>query len=340
MGNSEIRIQDGRTHFDVQKQVKKKKTITELREMRRNARPITWITAYSYPTATVAERADIDMILVGDSGGMVELGYKSTNPVTMDEMISMCKAVRRGAPKTFVVGDMPQGSYEISDEDAVTNALRFIKEGDCDAVKLEGGERVASRVKAIHNAGIIVVGHLGLTPQSAQSFGGYRVQGRTVDEVKQIRRDMRSLEDSGASIILIEATPSACGVYLSLAARPDTIVMGIGAGRGVHGQLAIFHDVVGFYPDFKPKFIKSFIPDVIGHFNDCVKMAENTRLVNDAVIPGFDGVLMLTTLAVREYGNQVRNKAFPSNEYIYSNNDANEESIMELCNQLPVALRL
>jgi len=322
------------------KQVKRKKTITELKEMRRKAEPITWITAYSYPTATVAERADVDMILVGDSGGMVELGYKSTNPVTMDEMISMCKAVRRGAPNTFVVGDMPQGSYETSDEDAVANALRFIKEGDCDAVKLEGGERVASRVKAIHKAGIIVVGHLGLTPQSAQSFGGYRVQGKTALEAKNIRRDILCLESSGASIILIEATPSACGVYLSLAASSNMIIMGIGAGRGVHGQLAIFHDVVGFYPDFRPKFIKSFIPDVIEQFRNILGFTEVDRRVNDYTPPGSDGMLMLSTLAVSEYVRQVRRKEFPSDAYVYTISKENEDAIMKLCDSLPINYNL
>jgi len=138
------------------------------------------------------------MILVGDSGGMVQLGYKSTNPVTMDEMIILAKSVTRGANNTFVVGDMPQGSYEISKELAVSNALRFIKEANCDAVKLEGGERVYDKVKAIVDAGIPVIGHLGLTPQSATTFGGYKVQGKTIDSIKSILRDAESLKKAGA----------------------------------------------------------------------------------------------------------------------------------------------
>ena len=156
-----------------------KKNILKLQKMVELGDPITWITAYDLPFAQAAEAAGVDMILVGDSGGMVQLGYETTNPVTMDEMIILSTSVRRGAPNTFIVGDMPQGSYEVSDEEAVKNAIRFVKEAGVDAVKLEGGERVASRVRAIVNAGVSVIGHLGLTPQSTASFGGYRVQGKT-----------------------------------------------------------------------------------------------------------------------------------------------------------------
>lgn len=166
-----------------------KKNILSFKKMKDQGEPITWITAYTYPMAKSAETAGIDMILVGDSGGMVELGYNSTNPVTMDEMIVLTKAARKGAPNTFIVGDMPQGSYEISDEIAVENALRFIKESECDAVKLEGGERMSSRIKAITEAGILVVGHLGLTPQSSTSFGGYRVQGKTRESFESTVKD-------------------------------------------------------------------------------------------------------------------------------------------------------
>ena len=147
------------------------------------------------------------MILVGDSGGMVQLGYHSTNPVTMDEMILLSKAVRRGAPNTFIVGDMPQGSYEASDEDAVRNAMRFIKEADCDAIKLEGGERISKRVRSIVDSGIIVFGHLGLTPQSSSTFGGYRVQAKTRRSFDETVKDAEILEQAGASALLLEAMP-------------------------------------------------------------------------------------------------------------------------------------
>ena len=166
-----------------------KKSIFNFRKMKEKGEPISWITAYDYPFGQVAERAGIDMILVGDSGTMVQLGYKTTNLASMDEMILLSKSVRRGAPDTFIVGDMPQGSYEVSNEEAVRNALRFAKESLCDAVKLEGGARMSERVKAITNAGLLVIGHLGLTPQTTASFGGYRVQCKSKDNFEETLRD-------------------------------------------------------------------------------------------------------------------------------------------------------
>ena len=162
-----------------------KKNIFNFRKMKEKGEPISWITAYDYPFGQVAERAGIDMILVGDSGTMVQLGYKTTNLASMDEMILLSKAVRRGAPDTFIVGDMPQGSYEVSNEEAIRNALRFAKESFCDAVKLEGGARMQERVKAITNAGLLVIGHLGLTPQTTASFGGYKVQCKSKDNFEE-----------------------------------------------------------------------------------------------------------------------------------------------------------
>ena len=171
-----------------------KKTLFNFRAMKKSGEQITWVTAYNYPLAAAAERAGVDMILVGDSGGMVELGYSTTNPVTMDEMIQFASAVRRGAPNTFIVGDMPQGSYEVSNEEAVRNAMRFVKESGCDAIKLEGGLRVAMRIRAISEAGILVIGHLGLTPQSTASFGGYRVQGKTKESFEETLKDAKAIE--------------------------------------------------------------------------------------------------------------------------------------------------
>ena len=175
---------------------RKKLTLPQMQKMKLQKELVAWITAYDYPFAYAAEQAGIDMILIGDSGGMVQLGYQTTNPVVMDEMIQFAKAVRRGAPDTFIIGDMPQGAYEVSDAEAVRNSLRFVKEAGCDAIKLEGGERIAPRVKAISDAGILVMGHLGLTPQSTASFGGYRVQGKTIESFYRILEDAWKLEEA------------------------------------------------------------------------------------------------------------------------------------------------
>ena len=172
----------------------KKLNLRSLVKMKQDKIPVSWITAYDLPFASAAENAGIDLILVGDSGGMVQLGYETTNPVTMDEMVVLAKSARRGAPNTFMIGDMPQGAYEISAERAVENALRFIKEAGCDAVKCEGGRRVIDKIKAIVDAGILVFGHLGLTPQSTSSFGGYNVQGKTVESFEEIVEDALALQ--------------------------------------------------------------------------------------------------------------------------------------------------
>lgn len=291
----------------------KKKSIRTFKKMKKDGDKITWITAYSYPTAWCAEQAGVDMILVGDSGGMVELGYETTNPVTMDEMIQMARAVRRGAPNTFIVGDMPQGSYEVSDELAVENALRFVKEAGCDAIKLEGGERVVSRVKAISNAGILVVGHLGLTPQSAASFGGYRVQGKTFNEYIEMRNEARALRDAGACMILIEATPETCGLGIS---TTSTIpILGIGAGAKTDGQLVILHDIVGFYPNFRPWFAKCYIPQVINKYGDLIAAQDDIKQFG--IETRDDGMLAILKYAISEYVAEVRQGTFPSAEYTY-----------------------
>ena len=207
----------------------KKLNLKSLQKMKREGTPISWITSYDLPFASAAENAGIDMILVGDSGGMVQLGYETTNPVTMDEMIVLAKSARRGAPNTFIVGDMPQGSYEISKEKAVENAMRFVKEAGCDAIKLEGGRRVIDKVKAIVDAGILVVGHLGLTPQSTSSFGGYNVQGKTLKSFDETMEDALALQDAGVMALLLEAMPfEPAG---QIAKQLDIPVLGIGAGN-------------------------------------------------------------------------------------------------------------
>jgi len=289
-----------------------KKTIFSFNKMKKDGNPIAWITAYSYPMAYAAEQAGIDMILVGDSGGMVELGYRTTNPVTMDEMILLAKAARRGAPNTFIVGDMPQASYEISNELAITNAMRFVKEAGCDAIKLEGGVRVAERIKAISNAGIVVVGHLGLTPQSTASFGGYRVQGKTKESLDETIVDALSVENNGASFLLLEAMPeiSAFQVVKNL----KIPVLGIGAGK-IDGQLIIMHDLLGFYHNFRPWFAKSYVPIVIDEF--AKKMNEVEDIKKFGIETRNDGLNLLCKMAISKYISEVKEGLFPDINYNY-----------------------
>jgi len=289
-----------------------KKTLFNFRTMKKAGEQITWITAYSYPMANAAERAGIDMILVGDSGGMVELGYSTTNPVTMDEMIQFAKAVRRGAPNTFIVGDMPQGSYEGSDHDAVMNAMRFVKEAGCDAIKLEGGTRVWPRVSAINKAGILVIGHLGLTPQSTASFGGYRVQGKTLESFDETINDALNIQRAGMVMLLLEAMPSEAAYQV--ARNLDVPVLGIGAGDKMDGQLIIMHDLLGFYPSFRPWFAKCYVPEIIKEFAESVDIPNIKKYGIDT---RDDGLNKIVYLAIKKYVDEVRSRAFPSAEYIY-----------------------
>lgn len=234
-----------------------KKSILDFRTMVEKGEKIVFLTAYDYLTAKYEERAGVDMILVGDSLGMVSLGYDKTFPVTMDDMIRHCQAVRRGAPQTFIVGDMPYMSYQVSDEQAVANAGRFIKEADMDCIKLEGGgPMILSRVKAINDAGILVMGHIGLTPQFAGQIGGYKAQGKTAHAALELVKQAKLLEEAGASTLLVEGIPAAVGKVI--AERANIPVLGIGAGSYTHGQLLIYADMVGLYDDFTPKFVKKY----------------------------------------------------------------------------------
>ena len=234
-----------------------KKSILDFRSMVEKGEKIVFLTAYDYLTAKMQEKAGVDMILVGDSLGMVSLGYDKTFPVTMDDMIRHCQAVRRGAPNTFIVGDMPYMSYQVSDEQAIANAGRFIKEADMDCVKLEGGgERIASRIRAINEAGILVMGHIGLTPQFMGQLGGYKAQGRTARAAVNLVKQAKLLEEAGACSILVEGVPAAVGK--AIAERAQVPVLGIGAGSYTHGQLLIYADMVGLYDDFTPKFVKKY----------------------------------------------------------------------------------
>ena len=218
--------------------------------------PLTMITCYDYPMATLVEGAGIDIVLVGDSLGMTMLGYESTLPVTMADMIRHAAAVRRGTPNGWLIGDMPYMSYQASDESAVLNAGRFMAEAACDGVKLEGGIEMCSRVRAIVAAGIPVMGHLGLTPQSVSSLGGFRLQGKNAKQAKKIVDDAQALEEAGAMAILLELVPDqVCGLITERAKVP---IISLGSGPNAHGQLLIFHDMFGLYPRFTPKMAKQY----------------------------------------------------------------------------------
>ena len=236
---------------------RKRMTLPALLEKKAQGIPITWLTCYDYPTAYLQDAAGIDMILVGDSLGMTMLGYDSTLPVTMDDMIRHTAAVRRGAPNAWVIGDMPYMSYQPSVETAIRNAGRFMAETGCDAVKLEGGAEMADRVAGIARAGIPVIGHLGLTPQSASALGGFRLQGKSAAQAKKIVDDARILEEAGAFCILLELVPDRVCRLITERAK-GAIIMSLGSGPDAHGQLLIYHDAFALYPKFKPRMAKVF----------------------------------------------------------------------------------
>jgi 3-methyl-2-oxobutanoate hydroxymethyltransferase len=254
--------------------------------MKKNGEKVTWITAYDYPTATFAEAAGMDMILVGDSLGMVVLGYSGTIRVTMDDCIRHCQAVRRGAPNTFVMGDMPFGSYQVSDEDAVINAVRFLKESSVDAVKLEGGVRVKSRIKAIADSGTLVCGHIGLTPQSSGPLGGFKAQGVTPDSARYVIEDALAVEEAGAYALLVEGIPPELTDFITK--RLSIPVYSIGGGAPCDGQLIICGDMLGQFQAFTPKFVKKYA-----------------------------NVAEIITNAFKEYADDVRQGRFPGEEHVY-----------------------
>lgn len=262
-----------------------KKSVINFIKMKKEGEQVTWVTAYDFPMASFAEQAGIDMILVGDSLGMVVLGYKGTNPVTMADCISHCKAVRRGAPNTWIVGDMPFMSYQISDADAVANAGRFIKEADSDCVKLEGGVRVASRIRAIADAGILVIGHIGLTPQSSGQLGGFKAQGRDVVNARALIKDALAIQEAGAYALLVEAVPPEVTKFITK--KLSIPVYSIGAGPA-NGQLLICGDMLGLFQAFTPKFVKKYA-----------------------------NVAEIETNAFKEYIKDVRSGQFPTDEHVY-----------------------
>lgn len=250
----------------------RKKTVADIIEMKNRSEKITMLTAYDASFARMLEQAAIDMILVGDSLGMVVLGYDSTVPVTMSDMIHHTKAVRRGACETIIIGDMPFMSYQVSIATAINNAGRFMKEAGCDGVKLEGGAEVSPQVKAIVTAGIPVMGHIGLTPQTAGQLGGYKVQGKDLDSARKLLRDAKKLQDAGAFALVLECVPAELAkVITENVAIP---VIGIGAGAGCDGQVLVTHDLLGMFEKFVPSFVKIYthlapmIKDALNEFKE------------------------------------------------------------------------
>lgn len=236
--------------------IKKKMSVTDFKKYKEEGRMFTYVTAYDYTTATIVDESDCEVILVGDSLGMIMLGYPGTTAVTVDDMVHHIRPVVKGAPNTFIVGDMPFGSYNVSKEQAIATANRIYKETGCDCVKLEGGVEMVETIKAIVTAGIPVMGHIGLTPQTAGSLGGFKVQGTTPESAKQLVEDAKKIEEAGAFSIVVECVTN--GVGKAIKEAVEIPVLGIGAGPYVDCQVLVTQDLLNMYGDFKPKFVKQF----------------------------------------------------------------------------------
>src|SRR5437879_8960061 len=271
-------------------------TLPALAEKKRLGEPIVMVTAYDYPSAQVAEAAGVDLVLVGDSGAMTVLGYPSTVPVSTDEMIMLASAVRRGLKTPLLVGDLPFGSYEASDEQAIATAQRFVKEAGCDAVKLERGGTSVARAGAIVGAGIPVMGHVGLTPQTATVLGGFKAQGRTAERARQLIEDALELEAAGCFAIVLEAVPLAVARTATRALAVPTI--GIGAGADTDGQVLVWHDMLGFSDGRAPRFVKRY--------------AE----VGEAIVE-----------ALERYAEEVRSGSFPEERHTYARPEEEQAAI-------------
>jgi 3-methyl-2-oxobutanoate hydroxymethyltransferase len=283
---------------------RKRVTLTKLAEMRALGEPIVMITAYDHPSALVVEQAGVDVVLVGDSAANNVLGYSDTVPVTVEELLMLTRAVRRGLKTPLLVGDLPFGSYEASDAQAIETAQRFVKEAGCDAVKLEGGGASAERARAIVRAGVPVMGHVGLTPQTATMLGGYRAQGRTAARARRVFEDALALQEAGCFAIVFEAIPSdVTDAIMPYMAIP---IIGIGAGPSTDGQVLVLHDLLTIHDDFQPKFAKRFAQ---------VK-AEMLR-------------------GVEAYAEEVRTRAFPSAQHTYG---IAPEELERFRAELPAAL--
>jgi len=254
----------------------KKLLVSDLWKMKSEGKKISMITAYSYPQGLVVDEAGIDIILVGDSLGMVELGYKDTVPVTMEEMLMHIKPVVRAVKRAHVVGDLPFMSYNISIQQAVTNAGILYKDGGCDSVKLEGGCEMAETVAAINKAGIPVFGHIGLTPQTAALLGGFKVQGKSIDNAKRVVEDALALEEAGAFALILEAIPQQLAAVITEKVNIPTV--GIGGGPGCDGQVLVFHDLLGLFKRFTPKFVKVYADMYSAQVNSIKEFIKDVQL--------------------------------------------------------------
>lgn len=257
---------------------KSKVTVQTWRSRKQRGMPITVMTAYDYTSARFVEKAGLDAILVGDSLNMVMLGREQTNSISMDEMIHHCKAVTRGARLPFLIGDMPFLSFQISRKEAIRNAGRFLQEGGMEAVKLEGGVEMAPTIRAVVAAGIPVMGHIGLTPQSLSQLGGYRVQGKTAVAAQKLLADALALQEAGCFSMVLESVPEPVATYISQQLEIPTI--GIGAGKGCDGQVLVFHDALGMFDDILPRFVRRYanlsdtIVEAIATYRDEVRAGE------------------------------------------------------------------
>ena len=266
--------------------------LLDLAAMRRQGEPIVMVTAHDFPSAQIAEEAEVDVVLVGDSAAMNVLGYDTTVPVTVDELLVLCRAVRRGLRTPLLVGDLPFGSYQRSDDQAIETAIRFVKEAGCEGVKLEGGERSAERARAMVDAGIPVMGHVGLTPQTATSLGGFRAQGKTADAARRLLDDALAIQAAGCFSIVFEAMPAP--VVEAIMEHMEVPVIGIGAGPSTDGQVLVFHDMLGVQDAIQPKFVKRY-----AHVRTA--MVEGTRAFAAEVRSGsFPGVEHSYTMAPGE----------------------------------------
>lgn len=274
----------------------KKKTILDFLKMKEAGERFSKLAIYDFTSAWLAEQAGLEMILVGDSMGNVVYGYDGTVPVVMDQMIFHAQAVRKGAPNTFIVGDLPFLSYQTSVEDAVRNAGRFYKEAGMDAVKLEGGTQMAPQIRAIADAGMLVMAHIGLTPQSASALGGFRVQGNTAEAAMRVLADAFALEEAGAFMVLLEGVPAETGKLVTEKLRVPTI--GVGAGPYTDGQAVLLSDLLGMYPVFTPKFVKKY-----------------ANMGEEAI------------KAVREYVGEIKSGAFPGPEHCYKMREGENERL-------------
>lgn len=283
-------------------QKRERVTIPYLRKKKAEKSPISMLTAYDYPMALLEDAAGIDIILVGDSLGMTVLGFDSTLPVKMDTMIDHAQAVRRGAPNVFLVGDMPYMSYQVSTEEAVRNAGRFMKEAAVDCIKLEGGRNVVHTIEAIVNATIPVMGHLGLTPQSTSMLGGFTAQGRDVEGALEVIEDAKMLEEAGVCALLLEAIPPEVATYI--AENASIPVISLGAGGGCDGCCLIVHDILGFFDRFVPRFVKQY--------------ANVNKTIGDAL---------------KQYVSDVNDRTYPEPKHTYGMRKGEAEKLLEALRQ-------